>query len=102
MGEIYELVLLLPVRGEGRGGVGKLDRSSRFLLGILGVATAGVGIGTSCLVVIFPSPLIACPMLSLLLRSAEKDFFLDMDLDMGSVTLSSAGGVGSEGKAVIG
>lgn len=43
-------------------------------------------------------------MLSLLRRNAENDFFLAMALvaAKGSLMVSSAGGVGSEGKAVIG
>lgn len=59
IGEAYEDAMLFPVRGEGSGGVGKPERSSTLLLGILGVIIAGVGIGTSCLGLAFPSPLIA-------------------------------------------
>ena len=48
-------------------------------------------------------PLMACPMLSLRLRSVEKDFFLCMAglLANGSDTSSSAGGVGRYGRAVM-
>ncbi len=62
-----------------------------------------IGMGYSCLVEILPKPLMACPILSLRLRSAENDFLRCMDIRpvRGSATSSSAGGVGSEGKAVI-
>jgi hypothetical protein len=69
--------------------------------GVIGPGVAGNG--TSCLVVILLNPLIACPMLSLLLRRAEKDFFLCIAglAARGSETMSSAGGVGRDGNAVM-
>lgn len=69
----------------------------------MGVISPGVaGIGTSCFVVILLSPLIACPMLSLLRLRLENDFFLVIDLlASGSSMSSSAGGVGTDGRAVM-
>jgi hypothetical protein len=102
--EANDPALLVPgLDCEGRGGVGKLDKSREcdLLLGVMGPGV--VGIGTSCLPVILLRPLIAWPILSLRRLSAEKDFFLGIcrlatdstgDWDTSSL-------VGARGKAVM-
>ena len=92
------LTLLVPVRGEGSGGVGDFARWSNSNC-LFGVGNAG-GIGTSCFVLILPRPLIAWPILSLRRRKFENDFLRCMDR-VSSPALSSVGGGGRDGSAVI-
>jgi hypothetical protein len=114
--EVKEPALPFNVRGDGnsggRGGVGNFERSDGYDP-FFGVGMAGKTMLDGSWyfpVVILPRPLIAWPMLSLRRRSAEKDFLRCMDRRLlargsdalsSSLSSSSAGGVGNDGKAVM-